>query len=103
MAITGIGYGRTFVYEAQKRVNAGDVQSAQGSATETAESRFAESIEELAKEDNTVKTPVTRGVQLARHIEGKDKVPYGEMAEDGAFPGLPLPQRRFRILLRRSQ
>ena len=57
MAITGIGYGRTFVYEAQKRVNAGDVQSAQGSATETAESRFAESIEELAKEDNTVKTP----------------------------------------------
>ena len=61
MAITGIGYGRTFVYEAQKRVNAGDVQSAQGSATETAESRFAESIEELAKEDNTVKTPVTRG------------------------------------------
>ena len=58
MAITGIGYGRTFVYEAQKRVNAGDVQSAQGSATETAESRFAESIEELAKEDNTVKTPV---------------------------------------------
>ena len=85
MAITGIGYGRTFVYEAQKRVNAGDVQSAQGSATETAESRFAESIEELAKEDNTVKTPVTRGVQLARHIEGKDKVPYGEMAEDGVI------------------
>ena len=85
MAITGIGYGRTFVYEAQKRVNAGDVQSAQGSATETTESRFAESIEELAKEDNTVKTPVTRGVQLARHIEGKDKVPYGEMAEDGVI------------------
>lgn len=85
MAITGIGYGRTFVYEAQKRVNAGDVQSAQGSATETAESRFAESIEELAKEDNTVKTPVTRGVQLTRHIEGKDKVPYGEMAEDGVI------------------
>ena len=73
------------MYEAQKRVNAGDVQSAQGSATETAESRFAESIEELAKEDNTVKTPVTRGVQLARHIEGKDKVPYGEMAEDGVI------------------
>ena len=85
MAVTGIGYGRTFVYEAQKRVNAGDVQSAQGSATETAESRFAESIEELAKEDNTVKTPVTRGVQLTRHIEGKDKVPYGEMAEDGVI------------------
>ena len=85
MAITGIGYGRTFVYEAQKRVKAGDVQSAQGSATETAESRFAESIEGLAKEDNTVKTPVTRGVQLTRHIEGKDKVPYGEMAENGVI------------------
>ena len=85
MAITGIGYGRTFVYEAQKRVNAGNVQSAQGSATETAESRFAESIEGLAKEDNTVKTPVTRGVQLTRHIEGKDKVPYGEMAENGVI------------------
>ena len=83
MAVTGIGYGRTFVYETQKRVNAGDVQSALGSATETAESRFAESIEEAAKEDDTVKTPVTRGVQLVRHIEGKDKVPYGEMAEDG--------------------
>ena len=85
MAITGISYGRTFVYEAQKRVNAGDVQSAQGSATETAESRFAESIEESAQEDDTVKTPVTRGVQLTRHIEGKDKVPYGEMAEDGVI------------------
>lgn len=85
MAITGIGYGRTFVYEAQKRVNAGDVQSAQGSATETAESRFAESIEESAQEDDTVRTPVTRGVQLTRHIEGKDKVPYGEMAEDGVI------------------
>ena len=85
MAITGIGYGRTFVYEAQKRVNAGDVQSAQGSATETAESRFAESIEELTKEVNTVKTPVTRGVQLNRRIEGKDKVPYGEMAENGVI------------------
>lgn len=83
MAVTGIGYGRTFVYETQKRVNAGDVQSALGSATEAAESRFAESIEEAAKEDDTVKTPVTRGVQLVRHIEGKDKVPYGEMAEDG--------------------
>ena len=85
MAITGIGYGRSFFYEALSRVYVGDVQSAQGSATETAESRFAESIEELAKEDNTVKTPVTRGVQLARHIEGKDKVPYGEMAEDGVI------------------
>lgn len=85
MAITGIGYGRTFVYETQRRVNAGDVQSALGSATETAESRFAESIEESAKDDGTVKTPVTRGVQLARHIEGKDKVPYGEMAEDGVI------------------
>ena len=28
---------------------------------------------------------VCRGVQLARHIEGKDKVPYGEMAEDGVI------------------
>ena len=75
MAITGIGYGRTFVYEAQKRVNAGDVQSAQGSATETAESRFAESIEELAKEDNTVKTPVTRGVQLAAISRERTRCP----------------------------
>ena len=83
MAVTGTGYGRTFVYEAQKRVNAGDVQSALGSATETAESRFAETIGESAEEDDTVKTPVTRGIQLNRHIEGKDKVPYGEMAEDG--------------------
>ena len=66
MAITGIGYGRTFVYEAQKRVNAGDVQSAQGSATETAESRFAESIEELAKEDNTVKTPAYSWPAISR-------------------------------------
>lgn len=85
MAVTGIGYGRTFVYETQKRVNAGDVQSALGSATETAESRFAETIGESAEEDDTVKTPVTRGVQLNRHIEGKDKVPYGEMAEDGVI------------------
>lgn len=83
MAVTGIGYGRTFVYETQKRVNAGEVQSALGSAAEAAESRFAESVGESAKEDDTVKTPVTRGVQLTRHIEGKDKVPYGEMAEDG--------------------
>lgn len=85
MAVTGIGYGRTFVYETQRRVNAGDVQSALGSVTETAESRFAESIEESAKEDDTVTTPVTRGVRLARRIEGKDKVPYGEMAEDGVI------------------
>lgn len=85
MAVTGIGYGRTFVYETQRRVNAGDVQSALGSVTETAESRFAESIEESAKEDDTVKTPVTCGVQLTRHIQGKDKVPYGEMAEDGVI------------------
>lgn len=85
MAVTGIGYGRTFVYETQRRVNAGDVQSALGSVTETAESRFAESIEESAKEDDTVTTPVTRGVQLTRHIQGKDKVPYGEMAEDGVI------------------
>ncbi len=83
MAVTGIGYGRTFVYETQKRVNAGEVQSALGGVAEAAESRFAESIGESAREDDTVKTPVTRGVQLARHIEGKDKVPYGEMAEDG--------------------
>lgn len=83
MAVTGIGYGRTFVYETQKRVNAGDVQSALEGVAEAAESRFAESIGESAREDDTVKTPVTRGVQLARHIEGKDKVPYGEMAEDG--------------------
>lgn len=81
MAVTGIGYGRTFVYETQKRVSAGDLQS----AAEAAESRFAESIEESAKEDDTVKTPVTRGVQLTRHIQGKDKVPYGEMAEDGVI------------------
>lgn len=85
MAVTGIGYGRTFVYETQKRVNAGDVQNALTSATEGAESRFAESIEESMKEDDTVKTPVTRGIQLVRHIEGKDKVPYGEMAEDGVI------------------
>ena len=83
MAVTGIGYGRTFVYETQRRVNAGDVQSVLGSMT--AESRFAESMEEAAQEDDTVKTPVTRGVQLARHIQGKDKVPYGEMAEDGVI------------------
>lgn len=83
MAVTGIGYGRTFAYETQKRVNAGDVQSALGSATEAAESRFAESIGESAKEDDSTKTPVTRGVRLNRRIEGKDKVPYGEMAEDG--------------------
>ena len=85
MAITGIGYGRTFVYETQKRVNAGDLQSAMMSAAKTSQSRFAESIEESAQEDDTVKTPVTRGVQLTRHIEGKDKVPYGEMAEDGVI------------------
>ena len=80
MAVTGIGYGRTFVYETQKRVNAGDLQNAANT-----ESRFAESIEESMKEDDTVKTPVTRGVRLVRHIEGKDKVPYGEMAEDGVI------------------
>ena len=85
MAVTGIGYGRTFVYETQKRVNAGDLQSTMMSAAKTSQSRFAESIEESAQEDDTVKTPVTRGVQLTRHIEGKDKVPYGEMAEDGVI------------------
>lgn len=80
MAVTGIGYGRTFVYETQKRVSTGDLQS-----TGDAESRFAESIKEAVREDDTVKTPVTRGVRLARRIEGKDKVPYEEMAEDGVI------------------
>ena len=85
MSVTGIGYGRTYVYETQRRASAGDVQSALGSVAEATASRFAESIEESAEEDDSVKTPVTRGVQLTRHIEGKDKVPYGEMAEDGVI------------------
>ena len=85
MAVTGIGYGRTFVYETRKRVNTGDVQSALVSVTEAIESRFAESIRKSAIEDDTVMPPVTRGVQLTRRIEGKDKVPYGEMAEDGVI------------------
>ena len=80
MAITGIGYGRTLMYEIQKRVSEGTLQSASDVA-----SRFAESLEESAEENDKVLTPVTRGVQLARHIEGKDKVPYGEMAEDGVI------------------
>lgn len=80
MAITGIGYGRTFVYETQKRVNEGVLQSASDVA-----SRFAESLEESAEENDKVLAPVTRGVRLNRRIEGKDKVPYGEMAEDGVI------------------
>jgi len=80
MAITGIGYGRTFVYETQKRVNEGVLQSASDVA-----SRFAESLEESAEENDKALAPVTRGVRLNRRIEGKDKVPYGEMAEDGVI------------------
>lgn len=80
MAITGIGYGRTFVYETQKRVNEGVLQSASDVA-----SRFAESLEESAEENDKVLAPVTRGVRLNRRIEGKDKVPYGEMAENGVI------------------
>lgn len=80
MAITGISYGRTFVYETQKRVNEGVLQSASDVA-----SRFAESLEESAEENDKVLAPVTRGVRLNRRIEGKDKVPYGEMAEDGVI------------------
>lgn len=79
MAITGIGYGRTFVYETQKRVNEGVLQSASD-----AENRFAENLE-AAEENDKVLAPVTRGVRLNRRIEGKDKVPYGEMAEDGVI------------------
>ncbi len=80
MAVTGIGYGRTFVYETQKRVNEGTLQS-----VADPESRFAESLEESAKEEDKTLAPVTRGVRLNRRIEGKDKVPYGEMAEDGVI------------------
>lgn len=80
MAITGISYGRTFVYETQKRVNEGVLQSASDVA-----SRFAESLEESAEENDKALAPVTRGVRLNRRIEGKDKVPYGEMAEDGVI------------------
>ena len=79
MAITGIGYGRTFVYETQKRVNEGVLQSASD-----AENRFAENLE-AAEENDKALAPVTRGVRLNRRIEGKDKVPYGEMAEDGVI------------------
>lgn len=79
MAITGIGYGRTFVYETQKRVNEGVLQS-----VSDAENRFAENLES-AEENDKVLAPVTRGVRLNRRIEGKDKVPYGEMAEDGVI------------------
>ena len=80
MAITGIGYGRTLMYEIQKRVSEGTLQSASD-----VESRFAESLEESAEENDKVLAPVTRGVRLNRRIEGKDKVPYGEMAEDGVI------------------
>lgn len=80
MAVTGIGYGRTLVYETQKRVNEGSLQSVADT-----ESRFAERLEESAKEEDKTFAPVTRGVRLNRRIEGKDKVPYGEMAEDGVI------------------
>ena len=80
MAITGIGYGRTLMYEIQKRVSEGTLQSASDVA-----SRFAESLEESAEENDKVLAPMTRGVRLNRRIEGKDKVPYGEMAEDGVI------------------
>lgn len=80
MAVTGIGYGRTFVYETQKRVNEGSLQSVADT-----ESRFAKRLEESAKEEDQTSAPVTRGVRLNRRIEGKDKVPYGEMAEDGVI------------------
>ena len=57
MAITGISYGRTFVYETQKRVNEGVLQS-----TSDAENRFAENLEaaqefgkELAEQKVVVK------------------------------------------------
>ncbi len=80
MAITGIGYGRTLMYEIQKRVSEGTLQSASDVAT-----RFAESLEESAEENDKALAPVTRGVRLNRRIEGKDKVPYGEMAEDGVI------------------
>ena len=64
------------MYEIQKRVSEGTLQSASDVA-----SRFAESLEESAEENDKVLAPVTRGVRLNRRIEGKDKVPYGEMAE----------------------
>lgn len=79
MAITGIGYGRTLMYETQKRVNGGVLQS-----TSDAENRFAENLE-AAEENDKALAPVTRGVRLNRRIEGKDKVPYGEMAENGVI------------------
>ncbi len=79
MAITGIGYGRTLMYEIQKRVSEGTLQS-----TSDAENRFAENLE-AAEENDKALAPVTRGVRLNRRIEGKDKVPYGEMAEDGVI------------------
>ena len=72
MAITGIGYGRTFVYETQKRVNEGVLQS-----TSDAENRFAENLE-AAEENDKALAPVTRGVRLNRRIEGKDKCPMGK-------------------------
>lgn len=56
MAITGIGYGRTLMYEIQKRVSEGTLQSASDVA-----SRFAESLEESAEENDKALAPVTRG------------------------------------------
>lgn len=55
MAITGISYGRTFVYETQKRVNEGVLQS-----TSDAENRFAENLEATEENDKAL-APVTRG------------------------------------------
>ena len=52
MAITGISYGRTFVYETQKRVNEGVLQS-----TSDAENRFAENLE-AAEENDKALAPV---------------------------------------------
>ena len=82
MAITGIGYGRTLMYETQKRANGADGADL-GSMANTG-LRFADTMDTENTEDDTL-APVTRGVRLARRIEGKDKVPYGEMAEDGVI------------------
>lgn len=87
MAITGIGYGRTLFYETQKRVGGGDAETAEMLANTGF--RFADKIdtENTAKDEKKDDTmvPVTRGVHLARRIEGRDRVPYGEMAEDGVI------------------
>ena len=53
-------------------------------STSDAENRFAENLE-AAEENDKALAPVTRGVRLNRRIEGKDKVPYGEMAENGVI------------------